>query len=187
VNQIIENINNRRSVRYYEDRSLSNEMIDQIIAAGNMAPSGANGQPWRFVIITDKDYRRKLAELALPRYQAWLEKSSPIMKEVRKQIDAVSADPVYYSAPMIVFVIGQGNTADLDCAMACENMMLAARSLGLGSCWVYFGQLILDVAEVRQMLELKEGEKVYGPLVFGYPKGDFPPSPPKKPPVIKVI
>lgn len=187
MNEIINNINERRSVRFYEDKPLSKEIIQKIIAAGNAAPSGANCQPWRFVVITDQQYRQKLAELALPRYQAWLAKAPPIMQEIRRQIDSATSDPVYYKAPAVVFGIGQGQTADLDCAMACENMMLAARSMGIGSCWVYYGQLILDVPEVRQTLELTEGEKVYGPIVFGYPKGDFPPPPPKREPVIKWV
>jgi nitroreductase len=84
-------------------------------------------------------------------------------------------------------VIGTGGTMDMDCPMVCENMMLAAHSLGLGSCWVQFGQMALENPEIRQALELKEGEKVYGPIVFGYPRDGFPPPPPKKEPLVKRI
>ena len=63
--------------------------------------------------------------------------------------------------------------------------MLAARSLGIGSCWVNFGQLALDDPGVKAELELQAGEKVYGPLVLGYPQGEFPPAPPKKPLKVK--
>ena len=64
-------------------------------------------------------------------------------------------DPVYYSAPVIVFVIGHGRYADHSCPLACENMMLAAHSLGLGSCWVGFGAMVTEDAEVRSILALQ--------------------------------
>ncbi|MFA6170765.1 MAG: nitroreductase family protein [Candidatus Margulisiibacteriota bacterium] len=131
--------------------------------------------------------RPQLARLAQPRYKAWMEKYGQGMKEMREEYDSKLKDSIYYSAPAVVFVIGLGMTSDQDCPMACENIMLAARSLELGSCWVYFGQLVLDDPQTRALLELKEGEKVYGPIVLGYPKEGFPPSPPKKEPVIKWI
>lgn len=105
---------------------------------------------------------------------------------MRKEIDAVVSDPIYYDAPAIIFVIGSGMTRDFDTSMVCENIMLAARSLDIGSCWVYFGQLALDDQEVRNALELREGENVYGPILLGYPRGGkFPAPPPKKDAVIK--
>ncbi|MBI5698732.1 nitroreductase family protein [Candidatus Saganbacteria bacterium] len=184
MNQTLENILGRRSVRAFEDKPIPAEIIGQLISAGNAAPSGGNGQPWRFVVIKNKECREQFAKLALPLYKAWLEKSPASMKEMRKSIDSSTDDPVYYRAPAIVFVIGKGPTADMDCSLACENMMVAARSFEIGSCWVYFGQLIIEVPEIRQLLELAEGEKVYGPMVFGYPLGGFPKSPPKKEPIV---
>ena len=68
-------------------------------------------------------------------------------------------DPVYYSAPAIIFVIGSGRHADHSCPLACENMMLAAYSLGLGSCWVGFGAVVTEDNEVRNLLELQKDEK----------------------------
>lgn len=187
MNQVIENIMMRRSVRDYDPKPVSKDALAGIIDAGNMAPSGCNAQGWRFVVITDKAFREKMARLALPQYKKWMEKSGQSLKEMREDIDARTGDPVYYNAPVILFVIGSGMTADLDSPMVCQNMMLAARSMGIGSCWVYFGQLILDDAEIRRALELKQDEKVYGPILLGYPKGVFPEPPPKKIPVVKWI
>lgn len=187
MNKIIENIITRRSVRNYEAKDIPKDILKTIIDAGNMAPSGCNAQGWRFAVVTDESFRKKLTDLALPRYKKWMENSSEALKEMRKEIDSKVNDPVYYDAPVVLFVIGSGMTADLDCPMVCQNVMLAARSLGIGSCWVYFGQLPLDDAEVKKALELKSGEKVYGPILLGYPKSDFPEPPEKKPPVIKWI
>ena len=114
--------------------------------------------------------------------------ASEALKEMRKERDTEMGDPVYYEAPVIIFVIGSPSiTTDMDSPMVCQNMMLAARSFGIGSCWVYFGQLVLDDPEVQKALELKQDEKVYGPILFGYPKDGFPKSPDKKAPIIKWI
>lgn len=188
MNQVIENIMNRRSVRMYRDKAIPRDIMDEIIKAGNAAPTGSNAQPWRFVIIEDKDVRQKLAELSVPKVEKWLEKYANVqLKTLRERLAGGNADMTYYNAPAIIFVVGAGLSSSLDCPMVCENMMLAARSLGLGSCWVHFGSLVCDEPEVKQMLELKEGENVYGPVIFGYPKGDFPKAPPKKGPVVKWI
>jgi nitroreductase len=90
---------------------------------------------------------------------------------------------VYWGAPVIIFCIG---TAAQECAMACQNMMLAATALGLGSCIVGFGSLVTGDAEIVEALELQENEKIYGPVVIGYPEID-PEPPKKKDPVVKWI
>lgn len=187
MNEVIKNIHSRRSVRDYDPKPVSKGVLQAIIDAGNAAPSGCNNQGWRFVVIQDKDVRKRLADLALPKYKKFMERASADLKELREEIDRQNTDPVYYSAPVIAFVIGSGMTADYDSPMVCQNMMLAAGSLGIGSCWVYIGSLVLDDAEVRKMLALKEGEKVYGPILFGYPKAGFPDTPPKKASEIKWV
>ena len=78
-------------------------------------------------------------------------------------------DMIYHSAPVIIFVIGPVGNA-VSCALACENIMLAAVSLGLGSCYVGFGAMVKGDADVVKALELTEGERIYGPILLGYPK-----------------
>jgi nitroreductase len=92
-------------------------------------------------------------------------------------------DGVYWDAPVVIFVIG---VAAAECNMVCQNMMLAAQSLGLGSCIVGFGSIVTDDAEIVAALELQENERIYGPVVLGYP-GIVPDSPKKTPSVIKWI
>lgn len=187
MNNIIENIMNRRSVRFYDTKPIPKEILQTIIDAGNAAPSGMNTQGWRFVVVQGKAFKDKLMSLAIPRFKKWMEKASQEFSDIRKEIDAATNDPVYYNAPVIIFVIGSGMMSDFDTPMVCQNMMLAARSLDIGSCWVYFGQLPLDDLEVRKELEIQPDEKVYGPILLGYPKGEFPKSPKKKEPKIKWI
>jgi nitroreductase len=187
MNNVIETIKKRRSVRSYESKRIPRDILDSILEAGDCAPSGANARGWRFVIVEDENFRKRMAEIAIPIYKKWMENAPKALKDLRKEIDAVSSDPIYYSAPAVVFVIGAGNTSDFDCSMACQNLMLAARSFEIGSCWVYFGQFPLKAPEIRSKMELKEGEKVYGPILLGYPKNGFPEAPKKEKAKIKWI
>jgi nitroreductase len=187
MNAVIDAIGKRRSVRSYESKEIPKEILETIINCGDCAPSGGNSRAWRFVVVQDDTFRKKLVDIAVPIYKKWMENAPQGLKDLRKEIDAMSPDPIYYGAPAIVFVVGSGNTSDFDCPMVCENLMLAARSFDIGSCWVYFGQFPMSDPRVRKELELKEGEKVYGPILLGYPKDGFPDAPPKNKTVIKYI
>lgn len=177
MNQVIETIYNRRSVRSFSGKKISNSELKEIISCGNAAPSGAANRMWRFVVIKSDEFRKKLASIAKPKYQKWLSTMPESFKAMRAPIDTSNEDSVYYGAPAIIFVIGWGNTCNFDTPMVCQNMMLAARAMGIGSCWVYAGQVVLDDKGVRMALQLKDGENVYGPLVFGYPAKGFPEAP----------
>ena len=186
MNPILENIFTRRSVRLFDKKPIPKDVMQQIIDAGNMAPTGMNTQNWRFVVVENPEIRRKFTAVTIPKYQAWLAKAPESLQKMRAEIDKQVEDPVYYSAASVVFILGHGMVKDLDCPMVCQNMMLAARSFGIGSCWVYMGQLALTDDMVRKTLDIKDGETVYGPIIFGYPKdGKFPSVPPKKSAVVK--
>ena len=189
MNTVIDAIKKRRSVRAYESKPIPRDVLNMIIEAGNEAPSAMNSQPWRFVVIEDREAKKKLLAAALPKAKMITEKVKdidPERYEAIKKRYAELPDPVYYSAPVIVFVIGNGTYADHSCPLACENMMLAALSLGLGSCWVGFGSMVTDDPEVRVLLELGEGDAIFGPILLGYPRS-HPPRPPKKDPKVKWI
>jgi len=175
MNDVLEVILNRRSVRSYEAKSVPRGMLDRIIEAGNEAPSAMNSQPWRFVVVEGQEAKRKLLGAALPQAKKVTEAVKDIDPEryaMIKKRYAELQDPVYYSAPSIIFVIGNGRYAAHSCPLACENMMLAAHALGLGSCWVGFGAMVTEDQEVRNLLELKEGDSIYGPILIGYAKGE---------------
>lgn len=187
MNEIINAINSRRSVRTYESKKVPRDIINTIIEAANNAPSGMNSQPWRFVVVEDEVLHKKMLDAAVPNAKALLDPfktSNPERYQLIMKRYEELEDPIYYSAPAIIFVIGNGKYADLSCPLACQNIMLSAYSLGLGSCWVAFGSLITDNKEITETLELKEDEKIFGPILIGYPKG-VTEAPEKKPPVVK--
>jgi nitroreductase len=184
MNPVIETINKRRSVRAFESKPIPRDVINTIIEAGNQAPSTMGMvkgvlrfQPWRFVVVEDAEFKQKLVETALPIWKKFLEgtkETDPELYENVMTLYEVLPEPkdlVYYSAPVIIFVIGPISNA-VSCSLACENIMLAATSLGLGSCYTGFGMMVKGNAEVVQALELADGERIYGPILLGYPKDD---------------
>lgn len=182
MNPVIEAIMHRRSIRAYEPRPVPRELVEEVIRAGNEAPSGMNSQPWRFVVLEAAESRRKLLEAAVQRAK----ESNPERYEAIQQRWREMEDPIYYSAPVIIFVIGHGRLAAHSCPLACENIMLAAHSMGLGTCWVGSGVMAVDDPGIGEILGLKEGETVFGPILLGYPSA-HPERPPKNEPVIKWI
>lgn len=187
MNPIIDAIKNRRSVRKYDSRPIDHALLEQILEAGQWAPSGMNLQLWRFVVVEDADFRKKLFDVAVPFYYS-IRGRLGAAGAARKDIDDKTTDPVFYFAPVIVFVIGTklATYAD-DCPIVCQNMMLAAYSMGIGSCWVGYGQLALQDDEIKQALELKDDEQAFGPILLGYPKDGFPDPPRKKTVTVKWI
>jgi nitroreductase len=166
--------------------------LKAIIKAGNMAPTGHNRQPWRFVVVENLDVKRKLLQITLPLDQEMLKRlkttDPQLYASIRNAAQCTPEDPIYFSAPVILFVIGTGEgTESIDCPLVCQNIMLAAHSLGIGSCMVGAGRRgLTDDPEVVKAFELAEEETIYPPIVLGYPKSS-PEPPPKKKPKIKWI
>jgi len=189
VNAVIDAIKKRRSVRSYESKPIPRDILNAVIEAGNEAPSAMNSQPWRFVIVENAGARRILLNAARPQAGKIIELAKDADPEryamIKKRL-AEMPDPVYYSAPAIVFVIGTGRYASNSCPLACENMMLAAHSLGLGSCWVGFGAMVTEDADALALLDLKDDESIFGPILLGYAK-DIPMRPAKKDPKVKLV
>ena len=205
MNPVLEAIKTRRSVRSYKTDPVPRDVIETIIDAGNWAPTGHNLQRWRFVVVKDKEFRRKLIEATLPTWKSvigsWTDSKDDQFREYLTGLgtrclgwpslsyeETVAQlveleDGMYWSAPVVIFVIG---TAPQECAMVCQNVMLAATSLGLGNCIVGFGAQVTGNAEIVEALELKENERIFGPIVVGHSE-IYPEPPRKKEPVVKWI
>ncbi|MHA2004920.1 MAG: nitroreductase family protein [Candidatus Thorarchaeota archaeon] len=201
-NPVIETINSRRSTRAYEPTPIPRDIINTIIEAGNLAPSRGRMeegeilfQPWRFVVVENPEFKQRLVHTTNPIWKQSVERIKGIKPETYETaMNLYNAmdepkDMVYYCAPVILFVIGLADYS-VSCALACENIMLAAHSLGLGSCYVGFGSMVKGDADIVKALELTDDERIFGPIVLGYPK-DIPEQQAmqseKKAPVIKWI
>ena len=146
---VYEAIKTRRSVRSYQDKPIPEEVLTRILEAGRMAPSGGNRQPWKFVVVTDKETRKRLGKAA--NNQHFVSEAPVIIAAVglnSKKIMScgIPADPV-------------------DVAVAIDHMTLAAVEEGLGTCWIgAFSQ-----EKVCKILKIPSSFKVIELLPLGYP------------------
>lgn len=140
---VLKAIEERRSIREYVDKIPSEETIYSIIEAGRLAPSAGNRQPYRFVIVWDREKIRKIAKVSM----SFLSKAGVIIVGVADP----KLSPKWYP---------------LDTAIALEHMVLAAQAQGLGTCWI--GTFNED--EVKKILEIPKNMTIMAMLGVGYPK-----------------
>jgi len=179
MNQIFDNINNRRSIRKYKDTAISEKIIKQIIEAGRHAPSSHNSQPWRFIVITDRKVIKELSDMMKRWYKRLLvfehfvvfNKGLKNLFEVVKKRVSNDKDLFFYDAPLLILICAEPKGfAMVDCACAAQNMMLAARSLGIGSCWIGFADMVVNKnRKLMAELGVPKECKVMAHLIFGYP------------------
>ncbi len=156
---VMESIRERRSVRSYLPKAVEEEKLQQVLEAGRLAPSASNRQEWHFVVVRDAELRRGLAEAASgQRFVA----EAPVV--------------IVACAPEHAHVMACEHPSFLiDVAIAIDHMTLAARELGLGTCWVgAFHQ-----EQVRDVLGIPESVEVVELLPLGYPT-DWPEPRPRK-------
>lgn len=154
MNESIKNILNRRSIRKYKNNSIPDEYINEIVKCGTYAPSGMNRQSSIILVIKDKETRDKLSAL-------------------NAKIMGANIDP-FYGAPVILIVLANKDipTYIYDGSLVMSNMMLAASSLGLGSCWIHRAKEMFETKEGQDLLKSLGIEGNYegiGNCIIGYP------------------
>ena len=160
-NAVIEAIMNRRSIRMYKDMSVEREKLQLIAECGVNAPNAVNSQPWELRIVDD------------------IEMIDAISDSYRQDNpEAVGRDPnfknMFRNAPTVVFVGRdvQSGSAEFDCGLLSENMMLAAQSMGIGSCCLGSPAAFMRspaAAEYLKQLGFSEGYELLYCIAFGYP------------------
>ncbi len=186
VNDVFKNIYLRRSVRDYRPADVPDDILKELIKAGTYAPTAVNKQPWRFVVVKNMDTIRRLSDRAK---KSWLDSAGKVDDPHMKQIVGAMKMPefnIFHNAPVLVLIFSAPDaySPQYDCALAAENMMLAARSLGIGSCWIGFGMPLGNDKEVLDELKVPEGHKLMAPLIFGYPVKDIQTAPTRKEDVV---
>ena len=187
-NVVIDNIKTRVSVREYQDRPVSKEDIQEIIDAGIHAPSGFGIEPWFFVVVQNRGMLKRISDHCKPRLMAQLEDATNGEAVAYRKKLATEEFDIFYNAPALILVLGssEGITTDYDCCLCAENMMLAAHSMGIGSCWIVTACFMQDNPELMDELGIPSGYKLVAHIVFGYPEGDVPATPRKEPVVVWV-
>lgn len=145
MNEVIHVIKQRRSVREYSLKPISREILEDIIDCGRLAPSARNIQPWMFIVSTDEEIKKDIASLAT--YGKFI-------------VDA--------AACVSVFCERDNNHLLEDGSAATQNILLAAKAYGIGSCWIagYDRQYSEDV---RKLLGVPEKYTLISLISLGYP------------------
>jgi len=168
--ELMDALRERRAVRDFADKPLSEKEIRGLIEAAVLAPSAMNLQPWTFAATRDRKRIDSMAERA--RQWAIANPAATGFGEDARKILERPGFNIFHHAPALVLVIAQSSAAQAveDCCLAAENLMLAARDRGIGSCWIGFGRAWLNLKEVKAELGLDERCEVVAPLILGYPQ-----------------
>ncbi len=184
VNETLKIIKQRRSIRSFKDEQLKEEELQAVLEAGLYAPN-AGDQAWHFTVVQNKELLDRLNLAA---------------KEAAKQLGIEGLSEIannesyncFYGAPTLILVSGKEQYVPLeaDCAAATQNLLLAAESIGLGSCWIYFVMFAFNSPQgdqLRKELKIPEGYKPYDSAVLGYKKDAVVNAPDRKPDLITYI
>ena len=177
----------RRSTYGYKPDSIPDELIDKIIEAARWAPSGANSQPWEFIVVKNKDQRGKIVdffkEQADISYR--VEKTRPSERQFPKYRKPPKGTPGFATAPVYIVACGDPRTKEAyplkakqdrgdsnfysSLASAFLYMHLAATAMGLGSQWVTSTSQDLMQGQLKQLLDIPYELEIYDMMVIGYP------------------
>jgi nitroreductase/NAD-dependent dihydropyrimidine dehydrogenase PreA subunit len=196
----------RRSIRAFEEKAISRELLEQLIETGVHAGTSSNGQTEGFIIIEDRD---KIAELeqivievlwnaGLKHLGSTLGVKFARMKyghEMARQYIAYHSiiknrkrnnqlgGLIFRNAPAVIVIHGirVNYLAHANCAIAARNMEIMARSMGLGTCWAGFLTSAAHISrKIGKYLGISSDRNVYGALMIGYPKHQYRKSIPRR-------
>ncbi len=168
MNAAIENMKTRRSVRKFKADEVPQELINQVIEAGTYAASGHDRQPWAIIVVKNREVIKRLTE-------------------VNASFLEVPAKDPFYGAPVVIIVLAKKTTPTCipDGSLCIGNMMLAAHSLGLASCWINRAKQTFDLPEWQEWLasvgvDTSMQYEGIGHVALGYADGPLPAPRPRK-------
>jgi len=178
----------RRSIRSFKDKDVSLELIHEIIKESTYAPSSGNGQPWRFIVVNNRETIKRLSDESKKNLLASIEKSPDSPAKKYEGILRNKDFNVFYNAPCLVIIGGAKGlmSLEVDCALFACYFMFSAAARGLGTCWVNLGSDLQD-PEILEEIGMPEDFRIVAPIIMGYPTGI--PGPPQRaePRILKVI
>jgi len=192
----------RRSIRSFKDKPIPDSLIRRVLEAGRFSPSAGNAQPWKFIVVTDPEIIAKMEKttIKLTKLIMWFvdyERNfirkiflKPLVKIIARfrpnelhpipfnlmQRIAAEKVPVYHNPTAIILLLvdkrGVGRPP-LDMGIAGQNMVLAAHSLGLGTCWIGMITVLMKLPQWRKFFNVKYPYSLDDCLILGWPQADF--------------
>lgn len=177
---VIKTIEDRRSIRRYKEDMISIEIINEVIKAGMMAPSGKNKQPWRFIVVGGNQ-KRKMIDALQKGIDREKNGAALLPKSKNGLLDAQNTLNIMQQAPVTIFVLDEEfgspfnnisceeritemiNTQSIGAAI--ENMLLMAENMGLGTLWI--GNIFFAYQELSEWLDTDK--QLVAAITIGYP------------------
>lgn len=181
TNPVIETIMSRRSIRAYKDQAVPREILQQIAECGINAPNGMNAQQWEVRIVDN-------AEWIAAATKSYVESVKGTPSE--KMVSGEGFKNMFRNAPAVIFIAHKpGHCTQVDCGLMAGNMVLAAKSLGLGTCCMMGPLGFFSTPEGKDFLssmKLSEGYELLLCVGVGYP-AEEPAAKPRKKEVIEFV
>ena len=180
---VMEAIYHRRAVRSFTAASLTVETLRELIEAAIQAPSAINLQPWRFAVAHRRETLRRIADAAKDHLLTLMQPGSPFLR-FRSMLQDQACD-ILYGAPALVVICATSVTqqAAEDCALAAQNLMLAAHARGLGTCCIGLARPWLNEPAGKRLLSIPTKCVPIVPIIVGEP-AIVPAAPGRQPPQV---
>lgn len=167
MNEVLNVIKSRRSVRAYKPEQIKEEELEILIEAAIYAPSGSNSQPWHFTVIQNREVISHLSNVAK---EVLLNSGS----EYGKRFGANPSFDITYGAPTLIIVSGNSSTSTpvADCSAAIQNILLAAESLNIGSVWLGLITPAFKVEGESEKIGIPVGYTPFYGVALGYKQSE---------------
>jgi nitroreductase len=143
---VIEAIDRRHAVREFTGAPIGKDQINSLITAAVQAPDAMGRQRWAFVVVPDRALLDRISGAAED-LTLRVMGSTPYLARCRNLLSSAQFN-IFYDANVLIIICGTENNrfVDQDCCLAAQNLMLAARANGLGTCWIGFAEAWLNIA-----------------------------------------
>ncbi len=172
MNDTLRTIAQRRSFRQFKKEQIRDDELQAILDAGLQAPSGHNDQSWYLTVIQNRERNDQISDGSK---QEMLKLPVDWMVQIGKNENF----HIFYHAPTVILVAAREDAISpiADACAAIENMLIAAESLGMGSCWIDFARLYFTSPERYREVGIPEGYKVHYSVALGYKPDGLQPNP----------
>ena len=183
---VMDAILERRSVRSYSPERVSQAAIRTLLDAAVWAPTAVHEEPWAFVIVQDMAALKSLWDRAKTIFAADAPRTHPDQASHLLEILDQPDFNIFYKAGTLIIICGRpkGPFVVADCWLAAQNLMLAACSMGLGSCVIGFAVPALNTAALKAELGIPAECTAVAPIIVGVPSGETPRTTRKEPDIL---
>lgn len=189
----LEHLKNRRSIRNYTAAPVVADDVEMLLEAGRYAPTALGKQSCHFIVVTDPQVLKSVADAIQARLEfalkwrfilKWFIRSlrDPRVLRLAERLREEDRNIIFYDAPCVIFCVADKKEEYglADCLLAAENIMLQAEALQLGSVIVGTGLQANKISSAKQALQLPEGFTINAAVCIGHPEGEPPEAPPRE-------